>query len=96
MMSFCAQDLSVLAYANGFTHWHYRSPDDLASILADDRYFAPAATMLRPGDQITLNLIGADGISLAHLGVTAIAAPDRVVATLLAATEQPLARLQAA
>lgn len=95
-MSFCAADLSVLAYANGFTHWHYRSPDRLAVILADDRYFAPAATMLRPGDQITLNLIGGTGIGLAHLGVTAIAAPDRVGLALLAATEQPLARRQAA
>ena len=95
-MSFCAADLSVLAYANGFTHWHYRSPDGLAAILADDRYFAAAATMLRAGDQITLNLIGPAGIGLAHLGVTAIAAPDRVAASLLAATEQLLVRIQAA
>ncbi|MBK8159453.1 MAG: hypothetical protein IPK59_12040 [Rhodospirillaceae bacterium] len=65
----------MLAYANGFTHWHYRTRDCLDQILApagagtanDNAYFAAAAEMLRPGDQITVNLIGVDHIGLATL-----------------------------
>lgn len=80
-MSFNAQDLSVLAYANGFTHWHYRTRDALPDLLArpetlsaanDDGYFAAARDMLRPGDQITVNLITAEGSGLAMLVVTAL------------------------
>jgi len=70
-MSFDAAQLSVLAYANGFTHWHYRTPDALDHVLLPD-YFAPAAEMLRPGDQITLNLQGGTTMGLACLVVAGI------------------------
>lgn len=72
-MSFCAQDFSVLAYANGFTHWHYRTRDSLDQLLSpgrganDNAYFAAAAEMLRPGDQITVNLIAEGRVDLATL-----------------------------
>jgi hypothetical protein len=56
-MPFSARELSVLAYANGFTLWHYRTADDLAALLArDGSYFAAADELLRPGDQILLSL----------------------------------------
>ena len=92
-MSFCAQDFSVLAYANGFTHWHYRTRDCLDHILApagagsanDNVYFAAAAEILRPGDQITVNLIAADRIDLATL-VTAAFPPGAGPIMLLAST----------
>jgi len=71
-MSFCAQDLSVLAYANGFTHWHYRTRDPLRHLTDDRAYFAGAAEMLRPGDQITVNLLGSQQIHLATLVVLAV------------------------
>jgi hypothetical protein len=59
-MPFSARELSVLAYANGFTLWHYRTADPLAALLAvDGSYFAAADELLRPGDQILLSL--ADG-----------------------------------
>lgn len=100
-MSFCAADLSVLAYANGFTHWHYRTADRLDQILRsigganDNAYFALAAEMLRPGDQITLNLVDSAGIGLAHLAVTAIEG-TRVKLALLAATPAATEALRAA
>ncbi len=95
-MSFCAQDFSVLAYANGFTHWHYRTRDSLDLILApagvgsanDNAYFAAAAEMLRPGDQITVNLIGEGRIDLATL-VTAAIQPGHGPRMLLVAASQP-------
>ncbi|HZT18712.1 MAG TPA: hypothetical protein VFA23_04870 [Dongiaceae bacterium] len=51
-MSFAARELSVLAYANGFTLWHYRTTlDD----LLETGYFDPAQELLREGDQIIAN-----------------------------------------
>ena len=96
-MSFCAQDFSVLAYANGFTHWHYRTRDSLDRILApagadtanDNAYFAPAAEMLRPGDQITVNLIGDGRIGLATLVTAAIPPGTGPLMLLVAASPMP-------
>ena len=50
-MTFDANELSVLAYANGFTLWHYRS-DDAAVEVGRAGYFQPACEMLRAGDVI--------------------------------------------
>ncbi len=56
-MSYQSQGLSVLAYANGFTFWHYASPDDPVAVTAAG-YFDPAGDMLRPGDMIAASLGG--------------------------------------
>lgn len=89
-MGFSADDLSVLAYANGFTHWHYRTGDRLAELLrdadgaaggngADGGYFAGARELLRAGDQLTVNLRRQDGsVQLAQLVVSAISPDGRV------------------
>jgi len=54
-MSFLARELSVLAYANGFTLWHYRTgADDLLT----PGYFDAADELLREGDQIIANTTG--------------------------------------
>lgn len=51
-MSFAARDLSVLAYANGFTLWHYTTPD----VSVDDgAYFNEANDMFRSGDIVITN-----------------------------------------
>jgi|DEB0MinimDraft_3_1074331.scaffolds.fasta_scaffold02622_8 hypothetical protein len=49
-----ARNLSVLAYANGFTLWHYATFDQMADVLAPG-YFADADNMLRTGDHIHVN-----------------------------------------
>ena len=46
--------LSVLAYANGFTLWHYVTADTLAAVEGAG-YFAAASDMLRAGDMILVN-----------------------------------------
>ena len=57
-MSFAARELSVLAYANGFTLWHYRTgADDLLGA----GYFDSAQELLREGDQIIANTGPAPG-----------------------------------
>lgn len=50
-MAYLSKNLSVLAYANGFTLWHYTTPDTLTEI---DRpgYFNRASEMFYIGDRI--------------------------------------------
>ncbi|MDY0872499.1 hypothetical protein [Dongia rigui] len=93
-MRFDPTQLSVLAYANGFTHWHYRSADPLHGILAP-AYFSAAAEMLRPGDQITVNLLEGNTIGLAHCVVTGISDADPRIA-LVGASAMPEALRRAA
>ncbi len=52
-MAYIASDLSVLAYANNFTLWHYTTVD---SAVTGGGYFNSAAAMLRIGDLIVVNI----------------------------------------
>ena len=54
-MSFSASNLSVLAYANNFTLWHYTSVDDSAAIEGAG-YFNSAVDMLRVNDLMVINI----------------------------------------
>ena len=54
-MAFKFGDLSVLAYANGFTLWHYTT-FDLATDVDTAGYFNTACDMLRIGDMIMSNI----------------------------------------
>jgi hypothetical protein len=54
-MAYDPKNLSVLAYANGFTLWHYTTADTGA--VADSAgYFNGAAEMVRVGDMILANV----------------------------------------
>ena len=53
-MAYQSKNLSVLAYANGFTLWHYTTADTAAE--ADTAgYFNDASDLLRSGDMILAN-----------------------------------------
>jgi hypothetical protein len=52
-MAFHSKDLSVLAYANGFTLWHYTSADSGAAVSGGG-YFNAAADMINTGDLMVL------------------------------------------
>ncbi|MGB0719531.1 MAG: hypothetical protein ACPGRX_03605 [Bdellovibrionales bacterium] len=52
-MAFTPSDLSVLAYANNFTLWHYVTSDD---DVTTSGYFNSAASMLRVNDLIIANV----------------------------------------
>ncbi len=54
-MAYQSKDLSVLAYANGFTLWHYATAD-AADAVDGAGYFNAAADMLRVGDIIIANV----------------------------------------
>ena len=52
-MAYVSKDLSVLAYANNFTLWHYTTID---SSVTSGGYFNSAVSMLRVNDLIIVNL----------------------------------------
>ena len=53
-MAYQPENLSALAYANGFTLWHYRTGDEPHEVEGDG-YFDGAVRMLRVGDAIMVN-----------------------------------------
>lgn len=69
-MAYRSKDLSALAYANGFTLWHYRTSDSAADV-DNAGYFNGASRMVRVGDFIMLSS-GID--SVPTYGVVVVAA----------------------
>jgi len=53
-MAFQSRDLSVLAYANGFTLWHYTTIDTALTVDTAG-YFNAATDMVRVGDMVMAN-----------------------------------------
>lgn len=70
-MAFQSKDLSALAYANGFTLWHYRT-GDAAGQIDTAGYFNPASGVMRVGDFVFFNA-GLGGATPAH-GVLVVVA----------------------
>jgi len=54
-MAFAIRNLSVLAYANGFTLWHYKAGADRLDAAAAPGFFADATDMLAPGDMMMIS-----------------------------------------
>ena len=54
-MAFAIRNLSVLAYANGFTLWHYKAGEDQLETVGARGFFADAADMLAAGDLMMIS-----------------------------------------
>jgi hypothetical protein len=67
-MAFASKDLSVLAYANNFTLWHYTTPD---TSVVTAGYFNQAASMMRVNDLIISNIATGGSASTVFYIVTA-------------------------
>jgi hypothetical protein len=77
-MAFAIRNLSVLAYANGFTLWHYKAGSDNQGCIARPGYFNEAGDMLSSGDMLMVSgpdagrmvcvVSGGAGIRTAPLG----------------------------
>lgn len=52
-MSFQNKNLSVIAYANGFTLWHYAAQESISSINATG-FFNPVRTLMNIGEFDTI------------------------------------------
>lgn len=72
-MAFAIRSLSVLAYANGFTLWHYKAGQDGIDTVADAGFFDDAADMLAAGDIMMIS--AADGARILSVGLNARNAP---------------------
>jgi hypothetical protein len=55
IMAFVIRDLSVLAYANGFTLWHYKAGNESLAVVAGNDYFSDASDMMTKGDMIMVS-----------------------------------------
>ncbi len=53
-MAFQNKNLSVIAYANGFTLWHYAANETISTITAS-AYFDSVKTLMNTGDVIIIN-----------------------------------------
>lgn len=65
-MTLSLRNLSVLAYANGFTLWHYRTGGQALSALDDAGFFGPASDLIAAGD-----IVMASGSQGARIGAIA-------------------------
>lgn len=58
-MAFAIRNLSVLAYAQGFTLWHYKAEADRLDQVSAPGFLDGAADMLSAGDMLMIS--AADG-----------------------------------
>ncbi len=58
-MAFALRNLSVLAYAQGFTLWHYRAEGHPLADVAQPGFIDPARDVFSPGDMVMIS--AADG-----------------------------------
>ena len=54
-MDFTLRNLSVLAYAQGFTLWHYKAPSEKLAVLGQAGFFDLASDMLASGDMVLMS-----------------------------------------
>ena len=74
-MAYSPRNLSVLAYANGFTLWHYTTSDTTADVMADGYFGQQSESGPAAGDMIIANL----GDKATLLSVSAVG--DRITVT---------------
>ena len=67
-MAFQNKNLSVIAYANGFTLWHYASEEKL-NVVTTAGYFNSVKTLMNTGDVIIIN--ASDNTSIKKVSATA-------------------------
>lgn len=54
-MAFRSKNMSVIAYANGFTLWHYATNDDSFTDICSIGYFNDMITLVNTGDIVIIN-----------------------------------------
>ena len=69
-MAFQNKKLSVIAYANGFTLWHYAAAETMEAISTSG-YFNNVITLMNTGDIIIIN--ASDSTSIKKIAVSSSA-----------------------
>jgi len=72
-MAFSIRALSVLAYANGFTLWHYNAGQEQIDDVVEKGFFDDGADMLAAGDIMMVS--GIDGARVLGVGLGASNSP---------------------
>lgn len=67
-MAFQNKNLSVIAYANGFTLWHYSAAETMSTISANG-YFNSVKSLMNIGDIIIIN--ASDNTLIKKINITA-------------------------
>ncbi len=62
---FVARNLSVLAYAQGFTLWHYKAEEGVEEASAPE-YFDEASDLLAAGDMMLVSAVDGGRVLFAH------------------------------
>ena len=75
-MALKLSDLSVLAYANNFTIWHYKTTD---SSVSGKGYFNGGSDMMRAGDFLIVNFNTENGPENKLCFVTSISGGDVII-----------------
>jgi hypothetical protein len=78
-MAFAIRNLSVLAYANGFTLWHYKAGRDQLEAVELRDFFADAADMLAEGDLMMISAADGGRVLCVAPGVAGEVATARLV-----------------
>jgi hypothetical protein len=77
-MAFAIRNRSVLAYANGFTLWHYKAGKDRLPQVEKLDFFADAADMLAEGDMMMVSAADGSRILTIAAGTTGSTATARL------------------
>ena len=67
-MAFKNKNLSVIAYANGFTLWHYASTTETMTTITASGYFDDVKTLMNTGDIVIIN--ASDNTSIKKITVS--------------------------
>jgi hypothetical protein len=64
-MSFKNKNMSVIAYANGFTLWHYNAVIEQETFdnILEEGYFNNVKTLMNKGDMFLINATDKSGIA---------------------------------
>lgn len=82
-MAFNSTNLSVLAYANGFTLWHYVTHESISEMTLPN-YFGGGSDLLRTGDMLMVN---ADGGSAGAMLLVTQDQPGKITVSKMAVTQ---------
>ena len=67
-MAFQNKNLSVIAYANGFTLWHYSSASETLATITANGYFNNVKTLINIGDIVIIN--ASDNTAIKKINIT--------------------------
>ncbi len=67
-MAFQNKNLSVIAYANGFTLWHYASATETLATITATGYFNDVKTLMNIGDVVIIN--ASDNTAIKKINIT--------------------------